>query len=69
MSTVPMQYITDTSGKPLAVVLPIDFWREMFPQDETDKILSSKKMRARILSAMQRDDGYSLEAVREKLGI
>jgi len=69
MTSITMQYITDRSGNPTAVVLPIEFWRSIFPQDDTDKLLSSKKMKARILDAMKRNNGYTLEEVREKLGI
>ncbi len=66
---IEVQYINDSSGKPVAVVLPIEFWRSLFPEDETDRILSSKIMKKRLLEAMQRNDGYSIEDVHEKLGI
>ena len=69
MPSIPLQYITDNKGKRIGVGLPIEFWRSIFPHDETDKILSSQKMKKRILEAMKRDDGYSLKGVREKLGI
>jgi len=69
METVSMQYITDTSGKPTAVVLPIEFWKAIFPDDYSEKLLSSKKMKQRILEAMKRNDGFTIGEVHEKLGI
>jgi hypothetical protein len=69
MTSLPLQYITDTNGKNIAVVLPIEFWNSIFPQDDTAKILSSKKMKMRILESIKRNEGYSLEAVHAKLGI
>jgi len=38
-------------------------------QDETEHLLSSNKMRARILAARESDQGISLKEVREKLSI
>ncbi|MCA9980206.1 MAG: hypothetical protein KDD89_05220 [Anaerolineales bacterium] len=37
--------------------------------DETEYLLSSHKMKERLLSARASDEGIPLEAVREKLGI
>jgi hypothetical protein len=37
--------------------------------DETDYLLSSNKMRERLLAARESDEGIPIEAVREKLGI
>lgn len=69
MEYLPLQYITDSKGKQIAVVLPIEFWEKIFPQDETDYLASSKEMKKRILEAMQRTDGISYKDVCEKLGI
>lgn len=38
-------------------------------QDETDYLLSSNKMKERLLAARKSDEGVSIEVVREKLGI
>lgn len=38
-------------------------------QDETEYLLSSKKMKERLLTARESDEGIPIEAVREKLGI
>jgi hypothetical protein len=31
-----VEYLTDKNGQPKAVVIPIELWRQLFPQDETD---------------------------------
>ena len=69
MLDVNIQYLTDTDGNQIAVVLPIEFWRKLIPQDETSYLLSSKIMKNRLIEAMNRNDGFTLEEVREKLGI
>jgi hypothetical protein len=38
-------------------------------QDETTYLLSSDKMRSRLLAARESNESYSLEDVREELGI
>ena len=48
-----------------------DFVKDLIEdeQDETEYLLSSNKMRERILAARESDQGISIEVVREKLGI
>jgi len=69
MLQTQLQYIRNMEGKPIAVVLPIEFWRSVFPIDETQYLNSSEIMRKRLIESLGRDEGYSLEEVREKLGI
>ncbi len=69
MEHTQLQYIRNMEGKPIAVVLPIEFWRSVFPMDETQYLNSSEKMRQRLLESLGRDEGFSLEEVHEKLGI
>ncbi len=69
MLQTQLQYIRNMEGKPIAVVLPIEFWRSVFPMDETQYLNSSEKMRQRLIESLGRDEGYSLEEVYEKLGI
>ncbi|MGB0564784.1 MAG: hypothetical protein ACPGVO_23760 [Spirulinaceae cyanobacterium] len=33
--TQTLEYLTDPNGNPTAVVIPIDLWRKILPQDET----------------------------------
>ena len=69
MPQTQLQYIRNMEGKPIAVVLPIEFWRSIFPMDETQYLNSSEKMRQRLIESLGRDEGYSFEEVHEKLGI
>ena len=64
-----VQYISDASGKPAAVIDPIELWEEIASGKETAYLLKGVKMRERLLEAKERQDGISLEDVREKLGI
>jgi len=64
-----VQYISDASGKPVGVIVPIELWEEIESEKETAYLLKGVKMRERLLEAKERQDGISLEDVREKLGI
>ena len=66
-----IQYVSDEAGQAVAVIVPIDLWREMESEKETAYLLKSDTMRRRLLEAMNRSEseGISMEDVREKLGI
>jgi PHD/YefM family antitoxin component YafN of YafNO toxin-antitoxin module len=64
-----LQYLTDDVGKPVAVVVPIDVWREIESERETAYLLKSDAMRTRLLEAKNRTEGISLDEARAKLGI
>lgn len=64
-----MQYICDEAGQKVAVVVPIDLWQEIMSEKETAYLFSSPTMRERLLTAKNRQNGISLEAACEKLGI
>lgn len=63
------QYLCDDQGETLAVVVPIEIWRNIVAQDETAYLLSSPTMKDRLLAAKNRDTGISLDEACEKLGI
>ncbi|MEX2213346.1 MAG: hypothetical protein WD768_04420 [Phycisphaeraceae bacterium] len=65
----PIEYISDESGKQIAAIVPIELWREIESERETAHLLKSDTMRQRLLEAMNRNEGISLEQAREKLGI
>jgi PHD/YefM family antitoxin component YafN of YafNO toxin-antitoxin module len=70
MSTqTPVQYISDESGNAVAVIVPIDVWHEIESERETAYLLKSESMRKRLLEAKERTEGFSLDEVRQKLGI
>ena len=64
-----VQYVSDESGEPVSVIVPIALWHEIASERETAHLLKSAKMRARLLEAKQRTTGISLEEASEKLGI
>lgn len=64
-----IQYVSDESGNPVGVIVPIELWREIEAEKETAYLLNSENMRRRLLEAKDRQEGISLEEAREKLGI
>jgi len=65
----PVQYVSDETGNAVAVIVPIDVWREIESERETAYLLKSAAMRKRLLEAKNRLGGVSLDEVRQKLGI
>jgi PHD/YefM family antitoxin component YafN of YafNO toxin-antitoxin module len=64
-----IQYVSDESGEPTAVIVPIELWREIESEKETAYLLKSENMRRRLLEAKERQTGIPFEEAREKLGI
>jgi len=64
-----IQYVTDESGNPTSVIVPIDLWREIESERETAYLLNSEAMRRRLAEARGRQEGIPLEDVVEKLGL
>ena len=69
MPNTDIQIVSNEAGEPTAVLVPIELWREIASERETAYLLSTETMKQRILSAAQRTDGLSLDAVVEKLGM
>lgn len=65
----PVQYVSDASGNAVAVIIPIEVWREIESERETAYLLKSDAMRKRLLESKNRTEGISLDEVRAKLGI
>jgi antitoxin YefM len=68
-SDSPLQIVSDESGNAIAVIVPIDVWREIESERETAYLLKSNAMRQRLLEAKQRTGGVTLDEARQKLGI
>jgi PHD/YefM family antitoxin component YafN of YafNO toxin-antitoxin module len=64
-----IQYVSDESGEPTAVIVPIELWREIESEKETAYLLKSENMKRRLLEAKDRQTGIPFEEAREKLGI
>ena len=69
MPDIALQYIADESGDLRAVVVPIEAWREIASEIETQHLLRSPVMRERLVAALGRDSGPGLADVMERLGI
>ena len=69
MAEPDIQIVSDSSGKPTAVIVPIDLWREIESERETAYLLKSEPMRRRLVDARERSEGVDLETAVEKLGI
>ena len=64
-----VQYVSDSDGRPVSVIVPIDLWHEIASERETAYLLNNPVMRARLLAAKNSGDGIPLEEVRSRLGI
>lgn len=64
-----IQYVSDESGQPTAVIVPIELWREIESEKETAYLLKSENMKRRLLEAKERPTGVPFEEALEKLGI
>ncbi len=64
-----IQYVSDESGQPTAVIVSIELWREIESEKETGYLLKSENMKRRLLEAKERQTGFPFEEARAKLGI
>lgn len=68
-TTEDVQYVTDAEGNPTAVLVPIDLWREIASEYETEYLLRNPVMRERLLAARARDEGIPLDEALARLGL
>ena len=64
-----IQFVSDESGNPTAVIVPIELWREIESEKETAYLLKSENLKRRLLEAKERQTGIPFEEALEKLGI
>ena len=69
MPEAEIQYVSNESGEPTAVIVPISLWRDIESERETAYLLKSEIMKRRLLEAKQHQQGLSLDETIEKLGI
>lgn len=69
MTQTELQSVSNEGGEPVAVIVPIEVWREIESERETAYLLSSETMRRRLLAAKDRTGGMAFEELVEKLGI
>lgn len=64
-----IQFVSDESGNPVGVIVPIDLWREIESERETAYLLKSENMKRRLLESQNRQDGIPFGDACEKLGV
>ncbi|MDQ1559326.1 MAG: hypothetical protein QOD32_2386 [Pyrinomonadaceae bacterium] len=69
MSETEIQYVSDESGNPVGLIVPIELWREIESERETAYLLKSENMKRRLSEAQKRQEGIPFDEAREKLGI
>jgi PHD/YefM family antitoxin component YafN of YafNO toxin-antitoxin module len=69
MAGEEIQYVSDADGNAVAVIVPIELWREIESEKETAYLLKSEAMKRRLLEAKQRQKDFSLEEARERAGL
>ncbi len=50
-SQTEIQYVSDAAGEPVAVIVPIELWREIESERENAYLLRSEAMKQRLLAA------------------
>ena len=68
-NSTEIQYVSDTEGNAVGVLVPIALWREIESERETAYLLKSESMRQRLMQAKERTTGISIEDARAKLGV
>lgn len=69
MSTGEVQYVSNGEGDPVAVLVPIDLWREIASERETAYLLKSAAMSKRLADARASSTSIPLKEVRAKCGL
>jgi PHD/YefM family antitoxin component YafN of YafNO toxin-antitoxin module len=69
MAEAEIQYVSNESGEPTAVIVPISVWRDIESERETAHLLKSESMKRRLLEAKERQQGISLDEAVDKLGV
>ena len=69
MTDGDIQVVSNEAGEPTAVIVPIALWKEIASERETAYLLKSEAMRQRLLAALARGSGVSLDDAITKLGL
>ena len=64
-----IQYVTDNDCNIKNVILPIEYWRSINNDDETEYLLSNQANKDRLLEALSRETSLSKEEVYERIGL
>ena len=67
VANTDFQIVSNEAGEPTGVIVPFALWREISSERETARLLGSDAMKKRLLDALVRNDGMSVDAVTQKL--
>lgn len=69
MAETGIQIVSNEAGEPTAVIVPIALWKEIASERETAYLLKSDVMKRRLLAALDRSEGMSVDDAVVKLGL
>jgi len=69
VSEADIQIVSNQAGEPTAVIVPIALWKEIASERETAYLLQPETMRGRLLAALERSSGVSIDDAVAKLGL
>ena len=69
MSTRDLQLVSDERGQVTAVIVPIETWKEITSQIETNYLLKSATMKRRLHEAMQDPKAVGFDDALQQAGV
>ena len=69
MSSRELQLVSDEKGRVTGVLVPIETWKEITSQIETNYLLGSAAMKRRLQEAMADTDAVSMEEAIARAGV
>ncbi len=69
MNESQVQYISDDQGEVTGVILPIQLWRDIVSELETQHLMKSDAMWQRLIEAKRRNEGIPFDTAVNQLGL
>ena len=69
MNDSQVQYVSDDQGEVTGVILPIQLWRDILSELETQHLMKSDAMWQRLVEAKHRTGGLAFDTVVDQLGL
>jgi hypothetical protein len=69
MNESQVQYISDDQGEVTGVILPIQLWRDIVSELETQHLMKSDAMWQRLIEAKRRAEGIPFDTAINQLGL
>ena len=65
MKSTDIQYVSNEKGQTVAVIVPIEVWREMESEKETAYLLKSPKNAERLIEELRNGKGIERDLIEE----